>query len=120
MGPEEQAKRMGDAWEDLSNKPTQQILFRVIDLDGSIHDFYLGAHPPQLSPDDIDRIHRLWLEIANLPNMKELHHRDVVSIALEGLDEALHGEARSYVLQRIRNEIHERSKQPIHMGSIKN
>lgn len=120
MSPEDQAKRMGDAWEDLLNKPTQQILFRVIELDSSIHDFYLGAHPPKLSPDDIDRIHRLWLEIANLPNMKELHHRDVVSIALEGLDEALHGEARSYVLQRIRNEIHERSKQPIHMGSSKN
>ena len=36
MTPEEQSKRMGDAWENLSNKPKQQILFRVIDLDGSI------------------------------------------------------------------------------------
>ncbi len=120
MSPEEQAKRMGDAWENLPNKPKQQILFRVIDLDGSIHDFYLGAHPPQLSFEDIDRIHKLWLEIAKLPNMKELHHRDVVSIALASFDEALHGDGRSNVLQRIRDDIHERSKQPIHMGSSKN
>jgi hypothetical protein len=119
MTPEEQAKRMGDAWENLPNKPKQQILFRVIDLDGSFDDYYLGAHPPHLSSDDIDRIHKLWLEIGNLPNIKELHHRDVVSIALARLEDALHGEARGYVLQQIRDEINERSKQPIPTGSSK-
>src|SRR5207244_10694601 len=30
MSPEEQAKRMGQAWEALSQKPQQQVRFRII------------------------------------------------------------------------------------------
>src|SRR5437588_13071713 len=34
MTPEEQARRLGEAWEALPNRPQRQVLFRVIDPDG--------------------------------------------------------------------------------------
>jgi amino acid transporter len=44
MDPAEQARRLGQAWERLPTKPRHTVCFRVIDPDGTMHDFYLGAH----------------------------------------------------------------------------
>src|SRR5437588_10346711 len=48
MTPEEQARKVGEAWEALPSKPNQQVCFRVIEPDGRVHNFYLGAHAPGL------------------------------------------------------------------------
>ena len=63
MTPEQQAKLMGQAWEKLTNRPKHQVCFRVIDADGQIRDFYLGAHEPRLTQQEVDFIHQLWLEL---------------------------------------------------------
>ena len=42
--PEEQARRLGQAWERLPGKPESQIRFLVVDRNGEIHEFHLGPH----------------------------------------------------------------------------
>ena len=49
--------------------------------DGAIRRFSLGAHAPALSPEDVERIHLLWVEAVKAVG-PEVHHRDVVSAAL--------------------------------------
>ena len=44
------------------------------------------AHAPHLTPDDIDRIHRLWTEAVHTLG-PAVHHRDVVIAALLGAEE---------------------------------
>jgi amino acid transporter len=102
MTPAEQAKRMGQAWEGLSNKPKHQVCFRVVDPDGKTHDFYLGAHAPELSEEEVNLIHKLWLDIANGPEGEHLHHKDVITLALSRLEQDLQGAERQQVLEQIR------------------
>jgi hypothetical protein len=53
--PEEQARRIGEAWERLTNKPKHQVCFRVVEPNGKMRNFYLGAHAPELSEQDVNR-----------------------------------------------------------------
>jgi hypothetical protein len=100
MTPEEQAHLLGEAWEALPNKPSRQVSFRVIDPDGAAHDFYLGAHAPELSEADVSLIHRLWLDVTREGGEGEVHHRDVVAVALSRLESDLHGKERREVLKQ--------------------
>src|SRR5205807_7755859 len=77
MTPEEQARRLGEAWEELPNRPGRQVLFRVIDSDGETQDFYLGAHAPDLTDAEVNLIHRLWLEVTRGNEESEIHHKDI-------------------------------------------
>jgi hypothetical protein len=61
MEPDDQAKYIGEAWERLAKKPDRQVCFHVVDSDGTLHDFNLGAHVPTLMAADVDMIHTLWL-----------------------------------------------------------
>jgi amino acid transporter len=94
MPPDQQARRLGQAWERLQDRRKRQVLFRVIEPEGAMHDFYLGAHAPRLTDDDIGLIHRLWLDLASQPGKEDAHHRDVVSLALTHLEQDLSGPLR--------------------------
>src|SRR4029079_18908326 len=59
MEPDAQAKRVGEAWERLLRKQNRVVCFHVVDSDGTVHDFNLGAHVPTLTDADIDTIHTL-------------------------------------------------------------
>jgi amino acid transporter len=98
MAPDKQARRLGQAWETLPNRPKRQVRFRVIEPDGGMQDFYLGAHAPQLTDDDINLIHHLWLDLTNQPGKEDAHHRDVVRLALAHLAEDLSGPQRTKLL----------------------
>jgi hypothetical protein len=104
LAPGEQARLLGEAWEALPHRPERRVLFRVIDPGGAEHDFYLGAHAPELSEQDVGLIHRLWLEVTRDGGRAEVHHRDVVSFALTRLDGELHGTARAEVLRQLRRQ----------------
>jgi len=106
MTPAEQAKRMGEAWEQLPRKPECQVCFRVIDPSGEIQDFCLGAHAPRLTEREIDLIHRLWLDMTHGVGGHDLHHKDVVTIALSRLDRDLKGLKRTEVLTEARTDTH--------------
>ncbi len=98
---EEQALRVGQAWEEVPNKPKQQVRCRIVEPNGKIYDVVLGAHAPSLSEEDIERIHLLWLEVTSEPGMEDLHHRDVVTTALSRLERDLKGNDRKLVLAQM-------------------
>jgi amino acid transporter len=109
MSPAEQAKRMGEAWEALPHKPSHDVCFRVV-ADGQTKDFYLGAHAPPLAADDVNVIHKLWLDVTREKSGANAHHQEIVSVALRLLEEALRGKARGSVLENIRTLVHERKQ----------
>lgn len=91
MTPAEQALRLGQAWDQLPEKPKYSVRFRIVGFDGKINDFYLGAHAPNLTDADIERIHRLWLALTSVPGNENLHHRDVVEMAIRQLEAEVDG-----------------------------
>jgi hypothetical protein len=85
MTPPEQAKAFGDAWELLPN-PKPQLSLEILDQQNQKQEFFnLGPHLPRLWPEDIELLHRLWLELSSLGLGHKLHHRDVVRVALRRL-----------------------------------
>jgi amino acid transporter len=103
MTPEQQAKNLGEAWEHLPNKPHQRVRFRVIGPNGEIKDFYLGAHAPDLTDEEIQFIHQLWLDVTRESGLEELRHKEIVMIALSQLAEQLQGQPRSKIIERLRS-----------------
>ncbi|HEX3558663.1 MAG TPA: APC family permease, partial [Pyrinomonadaceae bacterium] len=110
MTPEEQARRLGEAWESLPHKPSQQVCFRVVEPDGRVSDFYLGAHAPHLSDDDINLIHRLWLDVTHEEGGADAHHKEIVAVALARLEDDLKGKGRRGVLEQIYKLMRRRSR----------
>ncbi len=101
LSADEQARLLGLAWEGLSHKPNHEITFRVVEPEGRTRDFYLGAHAPQLAEEDINVIHKLWLDITGEKVGKEVHHTQIVTLALERLREDLNSSGRRSVLEQI-------------------
>ena len=84
MTAEDQAFRMGQAWEALP-EPKRQFNYYVIAQSGETKAFYIGPHAPALSPDDVQLVHRLWLNMRRDPSVADLHHSDIISYALTRL-----------------------------------
>jgi len=91
MSPREQAARLGEAWESLPHKPRHRLRVQILGTEGEVDEFVLGAHPPELTEDDIARIHELWLGLKDELGTASLRHRDVVSLALHRLEFACKG-----------------------------
>jgi len=67
----------------------------------------MGPHPPRMWPEDVDRLHRIWLRLSDEAAMgSKLHHRDVVGVALRRLEEDLTKGAHDDVLKAIVCEEH--------------
>ena len=81
MTAEDQAFHMGQAWEALP-EPKRQFNFYVVDPASDVKVFYIGPHAPNLSPDDVQLVHRLWLNMRRDPSMPDLHHSDIITYAL--------------------------------------
>ncbi len=84
LTPEEQAFYMGQAWEALP-EPKRQFNFCVVSPNGDVKVFYIGPHAPALSPDDVQLVHRLWLNMRRDPTAGDLHHSDIITYALTRL-----------------------------------
>jgi hypothetical protein len=84
MTAEDQAFHMGQAWEALP-EPKRQFNFYVVHPGGEIKAFYIGPHAPALSPDDVQLVHRLWLNMRRDPSVPDLHHSDIITYALSRL-----------------------------------
>ncbi|MEW6208380.1 MAG: APC family permease [Acidobacteriota bacterium] len=91
MTPQEQARYLGRAWERLIEAPRREVRFKVVNFDGSEHVVYLGAHAPTLTEEDINLIHKIWLQVSSVPSRQRVHHRDVVRVALNRLERDLKG-----------------------------
>jgi amino acid transporter len=84
MTPQEQAYHVGQAWEALP-EPKRQFTFTVVMEDGSAQSYHIGPHAPHLQPDDVQLVHRLWLNFRRDPALDGLHHSDIVTYALTRL-----------------------------------
>src|SRR5437899_6357765 len=98
---EEQARQIGEAWEKLGDAkpqfnleihmPTGDKVFKV-----------LGPHAPNLTANEVNLLHRLWLRFSDLVQPEELHHHDVVHFSLEELQKELDEGKDEEVLNRLR------------------
>jgi len=84
MSASEQAYHIGQAWEALP-EPKRQLTFYVVMPDGDAQSFHIGPHAPTLQGEDVQLVHRLWLNFKRDPGMQSLHHTDIVTYALTRL-----------------------------------
>ena len=99
----DQARLLGQAWdrvEDSDKLRTQLVAYK---LSGEIQTYLLGPHAPTLTPEDLDLIHKLWLEAVAEIGI-DVHHRDVVRVALEKLHGEIDGRGRKEAMDRIRRQ----------------
>jgi hypothetical protein len=111
MSASEQVRLLGEAWERTSRDPHLQIRAVVYRTDGRRDVFHLGAHAPDLSPDDVELVHRLWLECVRASN-PQVHHRDVVAVALRDFEARLEGSERESLLARMRVQTEAQGRRP--------
>ena len=81
---QEQAYHVGQAWEALP-EPKRQFTFYVVKPDGNGLSFHIGPHAPTIQPDEVQLVHRLWLNLRRAPEMEQLHHSDIITYALSRL-----------------------------------
>jgi amino acid transporter len=98
---EEQAFYMGQAWEALPGAK-RQFNFYVIDHTGATKVFFIGPHAPALSPDDVQLVHRLWLNMRRDPSMHDLHHSDIITYSLTRLA-GQYAREKQEILRDLRN-----------------
>ena len=101
---DEQAKLTGDAWERLP-EPRPRITMEVCAPDGSIREYTIGPHNPRLRPQDVELMHKLWLNITSDPKFAGTHHYHIVALALEELQRELSTEQRAQLLQKLQEEM---------------
>ena len=107
LTPDEQAKLTGDAWERLP-EPKPRLVMEVRLPNGVAREYYLGPHTPRLRDQDLDLLHRLWLEITSDPRFAGAHHYHVIAVALEELESELRSERRPEVLDKLWRELQKR------------
>jgi amino acid transporter len=89
MASEELARRIGMAWENLA-EPRHPFSLEIISPERPSTYVNLGPHPPRLWPEDLDRLHEIWLRLTSDQRFgAKLHHRDVVGAALRRLERDL-------------------------------
>ncbi len=101
MSAEQQAFHLGQAWESLP-EPKRQYNFYVIAPDGQVKVFYIGPHAPALSPDNVQLVHRLWLNMRRDPSLQQLHHSDIITYALTRLA-GQYAREKDEVVRELRN-----------------
>jgi amino acid transporter len=103
MGPEDQAKRLGQAWERVADDDSQAVRFRVIGPENRVSEFSLGAHAPVLADEDVSLIHDVWLDMVQEPHLSGIHHRDVVALALARIAQDLGSAQRARLLDQMQS-----------------
>src|SRR5204862_1612945 len=105
MSSDELAQKIGLAWERLP-PPRHPFSLEVIVPNRPSTYVNLGPHPPRLWPEDVDRLHNLWLRLTSERDIgSKLHHRDVVGVALERFEQELDTKDRAEILEAIKGVV---------------
>src|SRR5579862_1961103 len=105
MDSEELARRIGQAWERLP-EPRHPFSLEVISPGRPSVFVNLGPHPPRLWPEDVDRLHELWLRLSESDDFGcKLHHRDVLGAALRRLEQDLKKGDTEELLRDLKNDL---------------
>src|SRR5579871_6790126 len=107
---DEQAKLTGDAWERLP-EPRPRLTLEVCAPDGTVREYSLGPHTPRMRAQDVELMHKLWLEITSDPKFAGAHHYHIVALALEELKRELTTEQRTLLLQKLHDEMNRSDQQ---------
>ncbi len=118
MSSEEQAFRLGQAWEAMA-EPKRQFVFHVAKPDGVVDTYRIGPHTPTMKAEDVRLVHKLWLDLKRNPGAEEIHHSDIVTLALTRLarDYNLDKEDLLKNLKRIANSSSFSASALLHSGS---
>ncbi|HUS06215.1 MAG TPA: APC family permease [Bryobacteraceae bacterium] len=109
MSSDELARRIGLSWEKLP-EPRPPFSLEIISPERPSVYVNLGPHPPRLWPDDVDRLHEIWLELSRQEQLgSRLHHRDVIGLALRRLEQDLSKDDRTAVMEDLNRELQEHS-----------
>jgi len=112
MTSEDLAHRIGAAWERLP-EPRHPFSLEISSPDRAAMYVNLGPHPPRLWPEDVERLHRIWLRLTEDDRIgSKLHHRDVLSVALRRLEENLESRSAEPLLEQIEEEMHRQHQEP--------
>jgi amino acid transporter len=101
---EEQARHIGDSWEKLGN-PKPQFNLEIHLPNGEKLYKVLGPHAPNLTGNEVNLLHRLWLRFSESIAPLELHHHDVVHFALEEVQMELDKGREDEVVARLREHL---------------
>jgi hypothetical protein len=81
MTSQEQAFKLGEAWE-MAPEPKRQFVLQIVRPDMQVETFRIGPHTPSMKTEDVLLVHRLWLNITKRPGLENVHHSDLVTVAL--------------------------------------
>jgi Amino acid permease len=101
---EEQARQIGEAWEKLPD-PKPQFNLEIHLPNGDKIYKVLGPHAPNLTANEVNLLHRLWLRFSENLAREELHHHDVVHFALEEVQKEIEEGHEDEVVTRLRNHL---------------
>jgi len=108
---DQQAKFTGDAWERLP-EPRPHLTLEVHSPGGATREYALGPHTPRLRTQDVELIHKLWLELTSDPRFAGAHHYHIVALAMEELQKELDSGQRAQILQKLAEDLHRDGSKP--------
>ena len=106
---EEQARQIGEAWEKL-NDPKPQFNLEIHLPTGDKIFKVLGPHAPNLTTNEVNLLHQLWLRFSEMLAPEELHHHDVVHFALDEVTHEIDEGKEDEVVARLRRHIEENKR----------
>jgi amino acid transporter len=106
---EEQARQVGEAWEKLVDQKPQFNLEIHLPNGDKIYKV-LGPHAPNLTANEVQLLHRLWLRFSEIVAGEELHHHDVVHFALEEVQKEIDEGQEESVVGRLRAHLEANQK----------
>src|SRR5271155_2387647 len=107
---DEQAKLTGDAWERMP-EPRPRLCLEVYAPDSTVREYTIGPHTPRMRAQDVELMHKLWLDITTDPRFAGAHHYHIVALALEELQRELSTEQRTQLLQKLQEEMNRSGEQ---------
>ena len=102
----EQARQVGLAWERMG-EPRPHVTLEIFTPSGQEQVFYLGPHAPRLTPNEVELLHKIWLQLSEQLPDQEIHHHDIVHFALTELEREISAGEGSEVLERLRDHLSE-------------
>ncbi len=102
----EQARAIGLTWERMP-EPRPRVTLEIFTPSGQEQIFYLGPHAPRLTPNEIDLLHRIWLQLSDKLPGEEIHHHDIVHFALGEVEREMDAGEQAAVLERLRQHVHD-------------
>ena len=100
----ELAREIGISWERMPD-PRPRVTLEIFMPTDEVQIFYLGPHTPSLTPNEINLLHKVWLDASDQLQGEEIHHHDIIHFALTEVDRAIAQNHDNGVLDRLRDHI---------------